>query len=85
MSYENKPYTGALFKNEYKQNEKHPDYKGKFYVSLDGQIVEFELAAWIKESKNGTRYMSLSAGEKRQPRERRQEAPAEDLDGEIPF
>lgn len=83
MSYENKPWTGTLFKNDYKQNEKHPDYKGKFYVALDGQVVEFELAAWVRESKNGKKYMSVKAGEKRQPREHAKVEP--DFDDSVPF
>lgn len=86
MSYENKPWTGTLFKNDYKQNEKHPDYKGKFYVNLDGQIVEFELAAWIRESKSGKKYMSVKAGERRQPRAQTGDAAAApEMSDDIPF
>jgi hypothetical protein len=30
MSYEDKPLTGAMFKNAHKQTDKHPDYRGPF-------------------------------------------------------
>ena len=53
---------GALFKNDKKETENHPDYKGN--VNVDG--VEFWLSAWIKEDKNGHKYMSLSV----QPKEK---------------
>ena len=47
--------TGAIFKNDNKKAENHPDYKGK--VNVNGK--EMEVAGWIKEGKNGT-YISLS-------------------------
>lgn len=55
MSYDN-TNRGVLFKNLEKQSEKHPDYRGD--IDVNGQ--QFYLAAWIKESKKGTKYMSLS-------------------------
>jgi len=54
--------TGALFKNDKKGNEKAPDYKGK--INVGGK--EYKLASWIRESKEGVKYMSLkieAAGE----------------------
>ena len=56
---ENKNNTGALFKNDKKANDKHPDYKGKAVV--DG--VEKEIAIWVRESKTGTKYFSLMFSE----------------------
>jgi hypothetical protein len=53
---------GVLFKNDRKESERHPDYKGQ--VNVGGQ--EFWLSAWIKEGRNG-KYMSLSV----QPKEPR--------------
>jgi hypothetical protein len=47
---------GALFKNAEKENPKHADYKGN--INVNGE--EFWLDAWINESKNGMKYMSLS-------------------------
>lgn len=53
--YENK---GILFKNDYKENENQPSYRGK--INVEGK--EFELAAWVKEGKNG-KFLSLSVSE----------------------
>ena len=46
---------GVLFKNDKKESDKHPDYKGN--MNVDG--VEHWLDAWIKEGKSG-KFMSLS-------------------------
>jgi uncharacterized protein (DUF736 family) len=50
---------GILFKNDKKVNDKAPDYKGKCFI--DG--VEKEIAAWIREAKNGSKYLSLQFSE----------------------
>ena len=47
---------GVLFKNDRKQSEKHADYKGEMKVNG----TDFWLDAWIRESKKGTKFMSLS-------------------------
>lgn len=54
MSYDN-TNKGVLFKNDRKEQESHPDYKGT--INFNGQ--EFWLSAWIKQGKNG-KFMSLS-------------------------
>jgi uncharacterized protein (DUF736 family) len=46
---------GVLFRQE-KEQDNHPDYTGKINV----QGKDFLLAAWIKTSKKGTKFMSLS-------------------------
>ena len=38
---------GAIFKNDSKQKETHPDYRGK--INWGG--VDIEVSMWIKESK----------------------------------
>jgi len=48
--------TGALFKNDKKASEKHPDYKGS--ANVDG--TEYWVSAWIKTSKNGQTFMSFA-------------------------
>lgn len=53
--------SGALFKNDKEGNENRPDYKG----SLNVGGVDFWLSSWIKTSKKGIKYMSLSV----QPKE----------------
>jgi hypothetical protein len=47
---------GALFKNRDKSGDTSPDYKGEINVAG----VDYWLKAWIKESKAGEKYMSLS-------------------------
>ena len=46
---------GVLFKNDRKESDKHPDYKGN--INVGGK--EFWLSAWIKEGAKG-KFMSLS-------------------------
>lgn len=48
---------GVLFRNDKKDSEKHPDYKGNGEVNG----VEVWISAWIKTSqRTNTKYMSLS-------------------------
>ena len=54
--YEMKDGTGSLFKNDRKEKETQPDYTGK--IKINGE--EMQLSAWIKTSKKGTKFMSLS-------------------------
>lgn len=44
----------VLFKNDRKESENHPDYKG--YSKEEG----WNAAAWIKTAKNGSKYLSVS-------------------------
>ena len=55
MAYEQKDGSGALFRNDKRGNERAPDYRGD--ANVNGELVE--IAAWIKEGKNG-KFMSLS-------------------------
>ena len=87
MAYEQKDNTGSLFKNDRKETDSHPDYKGS--ALLNG--VEHWLDAWINTAKDGSKYMSV----KFKPKEARQqtasqayagaEARDEDLDDSVPF
>lgn len=62
--------TGALFKNSKKETEKHPDYTGT--IDVDG--TEYRLAAWIRTSKAGTKYMSLAVSNQEQAAKKPQKA-----------
>jgi hypothetical protein len=55
---ENKVNTGVLFKNDKKTSPNQPDYRGK--GNSFGK--EVEIAAWIKQGKNGS-FLSLSFSE----------------------
>lgn len=55
MAYQQKDNTGSLFKNDRKESDTHPDYKGT--ALLNG--VEHWLDAWINTTNSGDKYMSL--------------------------
>ncbi len=46
---------GVLFKNDRKDQDSHPDYKGS--INING--TEFWLSAWIKDGQKG-KFMSLA-------------------------
>jgi len=76
--------SGALFKNDKKEKESQPDYRGPINV----QGVEMELAAWLKTSQKGKKFMSLKIGPKWEPKESaapQQAPPKDDFDDDIPF
>lgn len=55
-NYETKPGQGAIFKNDYKQQSSHPDYRGK---GKDLQGNDIEIAMWVKKSKAGKSFFSF--------------------------
>ena len=59
-NYEQKAGTGAIFKNNKKEKETHPDYNGKI---LDPNGKEWELSLWVKKSAAGNSYFSVSVKE----------------------
>lgn len=70
--------SGALFRNDRKESDKQPDYKGT--ATING--VKLEIAAWIKESNSGTKFMSLRFQE---PRVRTESAEVKPPAEDIPF
>lgn len=80
---------GALFRNDKKENENHPDYKGS--INVGG--TDYWLSSWLKKSKDGKTYMSLSVKAKdAAPAPAPATAPAKrppqsvaDMDDDIPF
>lgn len=71
---------GSLFKNDKKTTEQMPDYKGQ--INVNGE--EFWLNAWLKTSKQGTKFMSLSIS----PKDRQVSEPtrkATQVDEDAPF
>jgi len=75
---------GALFKNERKKTEKHPDYTGNFVMTKEllkafvgqmesGDEIKVNIAGWLATPKNGgNRYIQLSVSA---PMEERSSAP----------
>jgi uncharacterized protein (DUF736 family) len=85
VAYDN-TNSGALFKNDDKSNERHPDYKG----SLNVNGVDFWISSWLKTSKAGAKYMSLSvtpknANNTRAPVQSKSAPAAEEFDDSLPF
>ncbi len=59
MEYD-KTNKGVLFRNNEKgEGDKKPDYTGK--LNVNGK--DFRLAGWIRESKTGTKFLSIAISE----------------------
>lgn len=78
MAYDN-TNKGVLFKNKKKETDKHPDYNGS--ININGQ--DFWLSAWINESKQKEKYMSLSV--KPKDEQTRQQPTDDFVEDDIPF
>lgn len=59
-NYETKPGNGAIFKNNKKEKDMHPDYNGKI---VDPNGKEWELSLWVKKSAAGNSYFSVAVKE----------------------
>lgn len=78
---EKRDMSGVLFKNNRKEEDRHPDYTGD--VTVEGKT--WRLAAWIKEGKAG-KFMSLRVSEdtRDKPDAPRAKQPTAD-DSDVPF
>ena len=82
MANQQKDNSGALFKNDKKTTDAHPNARGQ--ATIDG--VEYWVSAWTKTYGAGVKYQSLAFT-------RKDEAPAkagkassmEDMEDDIPF
>jgi hypothetical protein len=72
---------GALFRNDDKTEEKHPDYRGS--LNVGGR--DFWLSAWLKVSKKGTKYMSLAIKPKNADTAQPKKSIGKDLADAVPF
>ena len=80
MEYNN-TNRGSLFKNDRKDDTKFPDYKGS--LNVDG--VDYWLSAWIKISKDGAKFMSLSIKNKNADASLNKKVKQEEFDDSMPF
>lgn len=71
--------SGVLFKNEKEEGSKQPDYKGT--AEVNGK--QLEIAAWIRTSKTGKKFMSLKFQEPRQKKDAPKGKP--DMDDDAGF
>lgn len=57
-NYQTKENSGAIFKNDRKEKETHPDYTGT--INVAGK--DWQISLWVKEGKKG-KYFSASIKE----------------------
>lgn len=61
--------SGALFRNDRKSTDRHPDYTG----SLNVNGTDFWLSGWLKTKRDGAKFFSLSIkpkiGDAQEPRD----------------
>lgn len=72
--------SGALFKNDRKQQDNHPDRTGS--ATIDG--VEYWVDGWLKEGKNGP-FLSLAFKRKDSVKPKPKARPSADFDSDVPF
>ena len=72
--------SGVLFKNDKKDNERAPEYKGN--IMVDGN--EYWISAWIKEGKTGT-FMGLAVSPRDAQPPASRPMPKNLEDSDIPF
>ena len=72
--------SGVLFKNDKKDNERAPEYKGN--IMVDGN--EYWISAWIKEGKTG-KFMGLAVSPRDAQPPASKPMPKDLEDSDIPF
>lgn len=86
MSQYDNSNSGALFRNDKKQNDKQPDYTGSWE---DENGREMYLSAWVRESKNGIKFFSIKGTYKdevqKKGMQQAQQAVVNDFDDDLPF
>ena len=79
---EHKENTGTLFKNQYKTEDKHPNYKGR--INVDGKMMD--IALWKRTTKQGENYLSVKLSEPREKKQVEQDRVQDDLPSDfVPF
>jgi uncharacterized protein (DUF736 family) len=79
---ENQDNSGALFRNDKKvQGSNQPDYTGN--ITINGERKR--LAAWIKESKAGNKFMSIQLSEFNNEQGNQAAPKQAEADDDLPF
>ena len=73
--------SGVLFRNKKRMKETQPNYTGS--INIEG--AEYWLSAWLKETKDGERFMSLAVNIKDKPKELDPNHPVFNSDDDIPL
>jgi len=96
MIYEPKPNKGTLWPNDYKTDEKHPDWKGDIFLDqallrrlLNGEpLLKLSVSGWDNTS-GAKRRISIQASEPFKPAQSPRPAPPQPTpqmdDEDIPF
>jgi len=83
MAFEPRDNSGALFVNDRREKDTHPNAKGSALING----VDYWVSAWTKTDRNGNKFQSLAF----EPKEKqvnngyREAPPVDDLNDEIPF
>lgn len=79
---EQRDESGVLFKNDKKDSERHPDYKGSARIAG----TDYWVSAWVKLGERG-KFMSLAFSPKsdKPPERKPQENPVAQMGDDIPF
>jgi|AntDeeMinimDraft_6_1070357.scaffolds.fasta_scaffold02140_4 uncharacterized protein (DUF736 family) len=74
--------SGALFVNERKEKDTHPDFTGR--INVEGK--DYWVSSWLKVSKAGKKFMSLAVNPI-EPKSAKgnEQASFDDFDKDIPF
>jgi uncharacterized protein (DUF736 family) len=80
MQYDN-TNRGMLMKNQNKTADNHPDHSGS--VNVNG--VEYWLSGWVKESKAGKKFLSLSVKPKDAQKPKKEEKFIDDSLDDVAF
>jgi hypothetical protein len=80
MAFEQRDNSGAVFVNDRKEKDAHPDRAGS--ATIGG--VEYWVSGWLKKTKAGDPYLSLSFKRKQEAPDRSKPIGAA-LDDGVPF
>lgn len=88
MAYEQRDNSGSLFVNDKKTTDKHPGWKGS--AKVDG--TDYWVSIWVKTTKDGNKWLSLSLDRKEQQarkpkpaKEEKAESADDFFEDDIPF